>query len=97
MYKLSIISQEKLIFEGMAYSLIAAGEMGYLEILSHHAPLATALQKGTLTVIDAHKKKQAYLISGGILEVSDNRCTVLVDSLESLELSYVRAWRKEKE
>lgn len=86
MYKLSVITREKLFFEELAYSMTAPGEMGYLEILSHHAPLATALTKGTLIITDAQKVKHAFKISGGILEVAENSCVVLADELEAISL-----------
>lgn len=79
MYHLSIVTPEEIVFEGEVISLIAPGTVGYLEVLSHHAPLITILQKGKVTITDANKQKKEWHITGGALEVSENKASVLVD------------------
>lgn len=82
MYNISIVTPEEIVFEGEAISLVAPGSVGYLEILSHHAPLITILKEGTLTVTDAAKQKKVWQITGGVLEVSQNKASVLVDGFQ---------------
>ena len=84
MYHLSIVTPEKVIFDGQVESMIAPGTIGYLEILSHHAPIVTTLQAGELT-IKTGDTKQYYAISGGFLEVSQNQATVLGEAIEKAE------------
>jgi F-type H+-transporting ATPase subunit epsilon len=81
MYHLSIVTPEEVIFEGEVVSLIAPGIVGYLEVLTNHAPLITILQKGkvTVTVTDSGEQKKVWQITGGVLEVSHNKASVLVD------------------
>jgi F-type H+-transporting ATPase subunit epsilon len=82
MYHLSIVTPEAVVFEGEVISLIAPGKVGYLEVLSHHAPLITILQQGKVTVTDANHQKKVWHITGGALEVSQNRASLLVDSFQ---------------
>ena len=77
MYSLLIATPDQLVFEGEVESVIAPGALGYLEILSHHAPLITLLTAGTVTVTTAAHEKLVYKTTGGILEVHQNRATLL--------------------
>jgi F-type H+-transporting ATPase subunit epsilon len=82
MYHLSLMTPEKVIFEGQVYSLIAPGKVGYLEVLTNHAPIMTSLKPGKLVITDENKKKWMGAVSGGFLEVSHNNATLLVDAFE---------------
>ena len=63
-------------------ALQVPGSEGYLGILAHHAPLITALKAGRLDVRDATGRVTSYDVTGGFLEVSNNRASVLADSAE---------------
>ena len=81
MYNLLVATPERQIFEGEVSSLIAPGALGYLEILSHHAPIITLLKTGVVTITNAAQEKITYNISGGILEVHQNRASLLPDTI----------------
>lgn len=92
MYKLLVITPEKIVFEGEVSSLIAPGTDGYLEILSNHAPIVTSLQPGKLVITDQSNQKLIFAVSGGILEVYRNQATLLADAIEILsEIDLKRA------
>jgi F-type H+-transporting ATPase subunit epsilon len=85
MYTLSVVTQEKVIFEKEVTSIIAPGTEGYLGVLTNHAPLITALKPGKLTVKTGDDHEEVFAITGGFLEVSKNRATILADAIEAVE------------
>lgn len=85
MFKLSIVSPEKTLYEDEVESLVAPGTDGYLGVLSNHAPLITSLAAGKLEIRDSGKKERIASISGGFLEVSNNTATILADAVEFVE------------
>ena len=80
-FQLSILTPERAVFEGAVEYLQVPGSQGYLGVLAHHAGLVTALAAGTLTVRHAGGREEAWQVEGGFFEVSNNRATVLADSL----------------
>ena len=83
LFKLSILTPEKSVFEGDVSYVEAPGTEGYLGVLAHHAELVTALAKGTLTVRDAGGAETRWQVAGGFFEVSNNTATVLADAVSS--------------
>lgn len=81
MYQLFLATLEKVIFEDEIQSLIAPGAEGYFGILKNHAPIIALLKQGTLTVTDKQGKKIVWNVSGGFLEMSNNKTIVLADKI----------------
>jgi len=82
-FRLQIVTQERVVFDGDVSSIVAPGAAGYLGVLAHHAPLLTTLREGVLTVRRG-EREETYRVSGGFLEVRDNVATLLADSIESV-------------
>jgi F-type H+-transporting ATPase subunit epsilon len=82
MYRLSIVTPEKVFYEDEVESMTAPGMEGYLGILTDHAPLMTAIVPGKVTIRDSARKEIVMAVSHGFLEVSFNQATMLVDSVE---------------
>jgi F-type H+-transporting ATPase subunit epsilon len=95
-FHLSLLTPEKSFLEAEVTSIIAPGSEGYLGVLAHHAPLITALIPGKLTV-KSEAGETVYAISGGFLEVSDNKATILADALEAPEAIDVARARRARE
>lgn len=76
-----MVTAEKLLFSDQVESIVAPGEAGELGILPHHAPLLSILKSGELRVTQ-DGQEQFISITGGFLEVLDNKVTVLADAAE---------------
>lgn len=94
MFRLSIVTPEKVFYDADVKSLTAPGTEGYLGILSHHAPLITALKPGKIEFRDAQDEMHVLAVSDGFLEVSHNIATLLADAVEAAsEIDIQRAQR----
>ncbi len=80
-FKLTIVTPEKIIYDGEVSSIVAPGDAGYLGILADHAPIITSLTTGKLEVTDPNGARNIMRISGGFMEVVKNTATILIDSI----------------
>ncbi|BAH37759.1 ATP synthase epsilon chain [Gemmatimonas aurantiaca T-27] len=76
--KVSVISPERVLFEGTARGVIAPAFDGEIGILPMHAPLMTLLGKGILRV-DTVQGEQRFTVDGGFLQVVDNQVRVVTE------------------
>jgi len=83
--KLEIVTAERLVYEDQVNSVVAPGIEGQLGILPHHAALLTTLQPGELTIRKDGEEDVYMAISGGFLEVMNNRVVVLADTAERVD------------
>ncbi|MBK9992463.1 MAG: ATP synthase F1 subunit epsilon [Saprospiraceae bacterium] len=76
--KVTILTPVSQLFEGEAKSIKAPGISGGLEILDRHAPIISALGKGTVSITDLQGQKHKFEIKKGFLEVLQNEVSILV-------------------
>lgn len=91
-----IITAESVIYSDDVDMVVAPGSEGSLGILPGHAPLFTLLQTGAAKVKKG-ATEQELLISGGFLEVSNNRVTILADvavRAEDIDIAAAEAARQ---
>ena len=82
MFRLDILTPKRKIFSGPITSLVAPGELGYLGILSNHAPLVTTLVPGKVTFRDPSGGTRVMQSVGeGLLEVQKNQAVLLLDDV----------------
>ena len=82
MFRLTIVTPEKVTFDAEVNGIVVPGVDGYLGILSHHAPLITALKPGKIELKDTDDKVHFAAVSNGFVEVSNNVATILADAVE---------------
>ncbi len=80
-----IVTAERLVFaeEGVD-EVVAPGIEGEFTVLPQHAPLLTMIKPGLMRIIKGGGETE-MAITGGFLEVRDNRVTILADAAERAE------------
>ena len=78
--QVEVVSAENELFSGEASMLIATAINGELGIYPNHTPLLTNLKPGDVRVQTADGEEQVIYVSGGILEVTPKKVTVLSDT-----------------
>ena len=84
-FNLQIISPEKTLFDESIEMVIIPGTEGDIGVLSNHMPLITSLRLGNIYIYKDKKVIRKFLVNGGILEVIENRCTLLTEDISDLE------------
>ncbi len=90
--KVEIVTAERLVYseEGVD-GLTVPGVEGELGVLTLHAPLLTMIQPGVMRIRKGDDEIE-MAITGGFIEVRDNRVTILADAAERAEeIDVVRA------
>ncbi len=83
--KVEIVTAERLVYsEDGVDRLIVPGVEGELGVLTLHAPLLTMIQPGVMRIVKEGDEVD-MAITGGFIEVRDNRVTILADSAERAE------------
>ena len=83
MLNVSVISPEKVLYEGDADSVVAPAFDGEVGILNGHAPMMTLLGRGELRLASAGGERR-FTVAGGFLQVADDRVRVLTESASAL-------------
>jgi F-type H+-transporting ATPase subunit epsilon len=83
--KVEIVTAERLVYsEEDVDRLIVPGVEGELGVLTLHAPLLTMIQPGVMRIVKGGDEEE-MAITGGFIEVRDNRVTILADAAERAE------------
>ena len=75
---LEILTPEKKLYSGEATSVTLPGVDGSFQILNRHAPIISALAKGTIKY-KAGSETKTLTITGGFAECLKNKVIVLVE------------------
>ena len=79
-FELSVVSAESKVFEGEVENVLVPGMVGDFLVLPNHAPCISSIRPGFVEFSDGSSSKHRYFVSGGIIEVSNNTVSLLVDS-----------------
>ena len=86
--QLSIVTPERLVLSEDVDQVNVPGVEGDLGILYDHAPILTTMRAGQLSyelLGEKGRETIRMIVSGGYLEVTDNRVIVLAESVEFLD------------
>ena len=79
--QLDILTPDKQVFTGEVSSSTFPGANGEFQVLNNHAPLISALSSGPLKYV-SDGKEEKVTITGGLVEVLNNKIIVLADGVE---------------
>ncbi len=90
--RVDVVTAERVVYsdEGVD-EVVAPGVAGELAILPKHAPLLTMIKPGVMRILKGGEETE-MAITGGFLEVRQDRVTILADAAERAEeIDVVRA------
>lgn len=76
-----ILTLESVLLSTEAKSVMVPGKSGRFEMLNNHAPVISILDSGTIKVIDENNEEKLIEISGGSVEMSNNKITILAQEV----------------
>lgn len=82
-FHLTVVTPQKVFFDGQVGSIVAPGGAGSLGVLANHAPLLSTLCSGRLVLTKPDGEKEYLTIGPGFLDVLNNEVTLLTESVES--------------
>jgi len=77
-----ILTPEGTLYEGDVSGVKMPGTLGSFEVKFNHAPIVSTLEKGTV-LVRKEDGDLSYKISGGFVEMADNKLTLLAESIEA--------------
>ena len=80
--QLQLITPEKIFFDGAIASVQVPGSEGEFGVLPGHAPFISSLKAGLVTIIAASGETKKVFVTGGIAEVTPEKCTLLAEKAE---------------
>ena len=92
-FYLKIVASDHVFFSGRCESLAVPAEDGEVGILPHHEAMILAIQEGNLRFkVPEETEWHQAIVGRGILQVANNRVTMIVDTAERPEdIDEVRA------
>lgn len=82
--RLELVTAERVVLQEDADMVIAPAADGQVGILPHHAPFLTTLRPGELRVRRGGTE-QELIVTGGFMEVLNDKVTILADAAERIE------------
>jgi F-type H+-transporting ATPase subunit epsilon len=94
--QLEIVTPEKIIYQGEVDEIVVTTADGEIAVLPHHVNLFTKVLPGELTM-KIGGKEQFLAITGGFLEISDNKISLLADyAVRAEEIEVEKALEAQK-
>ena len=84
-FHLEIVTPKRIVFKGEATSFSAPGVDGGFQVLHSHAPLLASVKIGKVKIIETSGTESHYAISGGFVEVRENKVILLAETAERID------------
>lgn len=79
---LEIITPDRKVYSGNVNLVQVPGSKGSFEVLKHHAPIISTLDKGRIKILEGGSES-FFHITGGVIEVKDNNIIILAESVSN--------------
>lgn len=79
---LEILTPDNTVFEGEVTSVTVPGTQGSFEVLKDHAPIISTLEDGKVIIRAGAKPEEIFFITGGVVEVLNNKIMLLAEGVE---------------
>ncbi|MEQ8525396.1 ATP synthase F1 subunit epsilon [Gracilimonas sp.] len=80
-FNAQILTPNGSLFEGEVTGVKLPGTQGSFEVKANHAPIVSTLEKGNV-LVRKNDGDSNFSISGGFVEVNNNKLTLLAESVE---------------
>ncbi|OQY26979.1 MAG: ATP synthase F1 subunit epsilon [Candidatus Cloacimonetes bacterium 4572_55] len=84
-FQMDIVTPDKTALSREVTSLVVPAAEGYLGVLANHAPMMAELMPGRIQIKEPNGKKAIIVVSGGFMEVKDNKVSILAESVDYIE------------
>lgn len=85
MIRVSVISPERVLYEGEVSGVVAPAFDGEVGILTGHAPMMTLLGRGVLRLSGGTDEgPQRFQVDGGFLQVVDDQVRIVTERAEAV-------------
>lgn len=78
---ISVLTPDRTVFEGPIKSLTVPGVGGRFEVLKKHAALVSALQGGSVLIVQEDGTRKMFAIEKGFVEVLNDNISLLVQGV----------------
>ena len=83
--QVEVVSPEKILYSGQADMIVCRTTEGEVAFLTGHAPFVSLLSSGEVRIHRSNEPELKVQVDGGVVEVSDDRVTVLSDAAQLVE------------
>ena len=80
-FHLTVVTPEKVFFDGQMLSILCPGGGGSFGVLVNHAPIISTLRSGRLVLTSPEGKKEFFSIGPGFLDAQNNEVTLVTETV----------------
>jgi F-type H+-transporting ATPase subunit epsilon len=95
-FSAQILTPEGTVFDGDITGIQVPGTEGSFEVKVNHAPILSTLEIGKVRIRHTDNPDELFAVSGGFLELNDNKLTLLAEAAEAQDEIDVQRAREAK-
>ncbi|MCX8051980.1 MAG: ATP synthase F1 subunit epsilon [Chlorobi bacterium] len=91
-----IVTPQGTLYSGSAQAVSLPGGLAPFQVLINHAPIISTLELGAIRVLDSDGDEHVFAVTGGFVEVKNNRVSIVAEEVfraEEIDAARVRAER----